>query len=623
MKLKYLTLISFVLSVPMLFEMLGGTLPGHGYTMWALSTPVVFGTGLRFHKSAWAAFKNRNANMDTLISLGTLTAYTYSLYALVAGLAVYFEIAAFLIFFILLGQLLEEISKGRASKAIESLLNLQPQEVVVIIDGEEKKIAITDVNVGDTIKVRPGERLAVDGKVIEGESRVDESMITGESVPVKKRVGDNVIGATVNTNGTLVYEATKIGSDTMLAQIVEMVRRAQTTKAPIQRVADQVSSYFVPLVIILAILTFNVWFVLIGEAFTASLLYAIGVVIIACPCALGIATPTALMVGTSLGAKMGVLIKSGKVLESARGIRYVVFDKTGTLTIGSPVVTDIIGDKKTLEVAAAAEQSSEHPLASAILKKAKQQKLSVSRVTQFKAIEGNGVSAKLASKEIYVGKPRHDNPYGDDFSKLQKQGKTVVAVESAGKVIGIIAIADEPKTHAKAAIERLRKMGLEPIMLTGDNKATAEAIAKQVGITEVIAEVLPQDKLAKVTELQASGKVAFVGDGINDAPALAAADVGIAMGSGTDVAAESGDIVLVKSDVRDVPRALVLSNKTFRKIRQNLFWAFAYNTSAIPVAAGVFASAGLTLNPALAGLAMAFSSLSVVLNSVLLSRTRI
>lgn len=626
MKIRALVLISLILSLPLLAEMVGLHLPGGVYTMWLLATPVVLGAGLRFHKGAWSALKNRNANMDTLISLGTLTAYFYSLYALLAGREVYFEIAAFLIFFILLGQWLEEISKGRASRALEELVNLQPQQAIVVKNGVESKVPLDKVKPGDIIKVRPGERIAVDGEVTEGESSVDESMVTGESMPVTKRPGDQVIGGTINKTGTFSFKATKVGADTMLAQIVEMVRHAQTAQAPIQRVADSISSYFVPAVIILAILTFNAWYVLAGASFITSLLFAVAVVIIACPCALGMATPMALMVGTGRGAKMGILIKSGEVLESARDIRYVVFDKTGTLTIGKPVVTDIIGKdkKRIMALAAAVENASEHPLAAAIVEKTESDGSTPVKVTNFLALEGRGVEAKVDGKQVYVGKPRSkDFKLKQEFQSLQNQGKTVVTVESQDEIIGLIAIADKPKAHAKSAIQQLHRMGLETVMLTGDNRSTAETIAREIGITEVIAEVLPQDKLEKVRQLQTEGRVVFVGDGINDAPALTAADLGIAMGSGTDVAAESGDIVLVKSDLRDVGKALRLSNKTFGRIKLNLFWAFAYNLSAIPVAAGVLAGVGLTLNPALAGLAMAFSSLSVVISSLLLNRTAI
>jgi Cu+-exporting ATPase len=626
MKTRTLTIFSLALSVPLLLEMLGMHLPGGAITMWLLATPVVLGAGRRFHKGAWAALKNHHANMDTLISIGTLTAYLYSVYALLAGREVYFEIAAFLIFFILLGQWFEEISRGRASRAIEALMNLQPQQATVIRNRQEVPTALSEVQTGDVIKVKPGERIAVDGEVTEGGSSVDESMVTGESMPVAKRPDDHVIGGTINGTGTFLFKATKVGSDTMLAQIVEMVRRAQTSRAPIQRIADRISAYFVPAVIILAILTFAAWYTVLDIGFVGSMLFAVAVVIIACPCALGLATPTALMVGTGRGAKAGILIKSGEVLESARDISYVVFDKTGTLTIGKPVVTDIIGDDPDtiLAVAAAAESASEHPLATAILNKAREQNISIPKVTAFKALEGQGVSAECEGEAIYVGKPRsQDFTLATEFKELQEGGKTAVAVERDGRVIGVIAVADKPKEHAAEAVRRLEQMGLKTVMLTGDNRSTAEAIARQIGIREVIAEVLPQDKLEKVRTLQSSGKVAFVGDGINDAPALTQADLGIAMGSGTDVAAESGGIVLVKSDVRDVGRALRLSNHTFRRIKLNLFWAFAYNVSAIPIAAGVFSGLGLRLNPALAGLAMAFSSVSVVLSSLLLGRAKI
>lgn len=626
MRTRTLVLISFFLSVPLLLDMLGLHLPGGMVTMWLLATPVVLGAGRRFHRSAWAALKNHHANMDTLISLGTLTAYFYSVYAVLAGREVYFEIAAFLIFFILLGQWFEEISKGRASRAIEELMNLQPQEATVIKDGKEIMLALNEVQPGDIIKVKPGERIAVDGVVSEGESSVDESMVTGESMPVTKRADDQVIGGTINRSGTFLFKATKVGSDTMLAQIVELVRRAQTSRAPIQRIADQISSFFVPAVMVLAIITFATWYVLLGAGFVGSLLFAVAVVIIACPCALGLATPTALMVGTGRGAKAGILIKSGEVLESARDLTCILFDKTGTLTIGKPVVTDVVGEdpRKILEIAAAVESASEHPLAGAVLEKSWQENIEVPTISDFKALEGRGATARQGGRDVYVGKPRVEAfELQEAFQQLQQAGKTAVTVELDKKIIGVIGIADKPKEHARGVIQELEDMGLKTIMLTGDNKSTAEAVAAQVGIQEVIAEVMPQDKLSKVQALQKSGKVAFVGDGINDAPALTQADLGIAMGSGTDVAAESGGIVLVKSDLRDVVKALRLSQKTFRRIKLNLFWAFAYNISAIPIAAGVFSGLGLRLNPALAGLAMAFSSVSVVLSSLLLTRTKI
>lgn len=624
-------IISLTFTIPLLYDMFGGTLPGGHYTMWALSTPVMIFGGYPFFRGAWSAFKNRFSSMDTLIAVGTLTAYFYSIYALFSHLDVYFEIAALLIVFILLGQLFEELTRSRASNAIEKLAGLQAKEATVYRDGKEFKLPIEDIVVGDIIIVKPGEKVPVDGKITEGSSNIDESMVTGESMPVGKRIGDNVIGATINKTGSFRFEAKKIGSDTLLASIIELVRRAQTSRAPIQRLADQVSAVFVPIVLILAVVTFNIWFVLLSAGLVTSLLYAVAVVVIACPCALGLATPTALMVGTGRGAKLGILIKSGEVLEAARGIKYVVFDKTGTLTEGKPVVTDIVGDAThVLGVASALEALSEHPLAAPILDKAKSQKIPMKKIEHFNAIEGKGAVGKFGKTEVRIGNRRlfedagvSISEYSDNISELQNQGKTVMLVGEGTKLIGLIAVQDKPKATAKQAISTLIDRGFEPIMITGDNQATAQAIARQVGISRVIAEVLPSGKAEQVKSLQESGKVAFVGDGINDAPALAQAQLGIAMGSGTDVAMEAGGIVLVKNNLEDVGRALRLSQKTFARIKLNLFWASIYNVAGIPIAAGVFAGAGLTLSPALAGLAMAFSSVSVVMSSLLLSKSRI
>ncbi|MGH7196370.1 MAG: copper-translocating P-type ATPase [Candidatus Saccharimonadales bacterium] len=631
MKTKHLFLLCVGLTLPLLYTMLGGDLPGGHYTMATLATIVQFYGGARFYRGAWGAFKHRAANMDTLIAVGTSVAYFYSVYALLAGLhEVYFEISALLITFILMGQWFEELTKGRASKAIEKLMDLQAKDATVLRDGKPVKVAVDQIKVGELILVKPGEKVALDGEVVEGRSSIDESMVTGESLPVEKKTGDTVIGATINKTGSFTFKATKVGKDTLLAHIIQLVERAQASRAPIQKFADTISGYFVPIVLILAILTFDMWYVLLDATTLEALLFAVAVVVIACPCALGLATPTALMVGTGRGAKMGIFIKSGEVLEMARDIKYVMFDKTGTITEGKPVVTDIVGEAKALlRVAAALEAASEHPLASAILEKADADGIVTGKVNNFKAVEGKGVSAIYEDKEALIGnRALLDEkgialPYKKEMLGLEKQGKTVMAVTHGSTCIGLIAVQDRPKPHVKEAIAELKSMGLEPAMITGDNEHTARAIAEQVGIKKVVAEVLPSEKAQEVMAFKQRGKVAFVGDGINDAPALAEADLGIAMGSGTDIAIEAGGIVLVRNDVQDVVRALKLSRKTFGRIKLNLFWAFAYNVAGIPIAAGVLAGIGLTLNPAIAGLAMAFSSVSVVTSSLLLNRSRL
>lgn len=632
MKTKHLFFFTLVLTLPLLFTMIGGDLPGGHFTMAVLATIVQFYSGARFYKGAWGAFKHRASNMDTLIAVGTSVAYFYSVYALITGLhEVYFEISALLIMFILMGQWFEELTKGRASRAIEKLLDLQAKDATVLRNGKPVKVSVEDIKIGDLILVKPGEKIAVDGEVIEGHSSIDEAMVTGESIPVEKHAGSTVIGATINKTGSFTFKATKVGGDTLLSQIIELVERAQASRAPIQKFADRVSGYFVPIVLILAILTFDVWFLLLGASVLTALLFAVAVVVITCPCALGLATPTALMVGTGRGAKMGILIKSGEVLEMARDIKYVMFDKTGTITEGKPVVTDVVGSDKPMivEVAASLEAASEHPLASAILEAAKEHKHEPKPVKDFKAVEGKGIIAKLNGKSALIGNRallQDQNialTLDKEMSKLESQGKTVMAVAHGGKLLGLIAVQDQPKAGVAEAITALKKMGLEPAMITGDNEHTARAIAKQVGIKRVVAEVLPSGKAEVVMAFKQRGKVAFVGDGINDAPALAEADLGIAMGSGTDIAIEAGGIVLVKNDINDVVRALRLSRKTFSRIKLNLFWALFYNVAGIPIAAGVLSGVGLVLNPAIAGLAMALSSVSVVTSSLLLGRSRI
>lgn len=626
---------SLILSLPMIAQMIfhplfGFMLPGGDWTPLILTTIIMAVTAVPFWQSAWASFTKHHSNMDTLVAIGTATTYFYSIYAMFTHQSVFFETAAVVVAFIMLGQVFEERMRDSASNAVAKLMDLQAKDAEVIRNGKAQRIPVSEIVVGDHIRVRPGEKIAVDGVIEEGHSTIDESMVTGESMPVEKRAGDRVIGATINSNGTLTFTADKVGGDTMLSQIVEMVKQAQNSHAPIQKLTDKVSDIFVPVVLILAILTFWVWFVLLGSGLATSLIFAVSVVVIACPCALGLATPTALMVGTGRAAKMGILIKNGEVLEAANGIKTVVFDKTGTITNGKPVVTDVIGDEKQiLTIASALEATSEHPLASAVMVAAKERALDVPKAENFKAIEGKGVAATVAGQAAFVGNDKliedHQLPseLAGQVTALQDQAKTVVYVGMGDAIIGLIAIQDAPKTTSKAAIAALKSRGLKTVMLTGDNIRVAKAIAAQVGIDEVIADVLPSDKADHVKALQAHGKVAFAGDGINDAPALTVADVGIAMGSGTDIAIDAGGIVLVKNDLSDVDRALALSKKTFSRIKLNLFWAFIYNVLGIPVAAGIFYALGVTLSPELAGLAMAFSSLSVVTSSVLLNKAKI
>ncbi|WP_334331986.1 copper-translocating P-type ATPase [Companilactobacillus sp. HBUAS59544] len=625
--------VALIFSLPMLVGMIlmpfGIHLPGGAVTQFVFTTIVMAVAARPFIQSAWASFKKHHSNMDTLVAIGTATAYIYSIYAMFTNQSVFFESAAFVVTFVLLGQVFEERMRNNASNAIEKLVDLQAKEAEVMRDGQLVKIPLEEVVTGDLIRVKPGQKIAVDGVITEGSSTIDESMVTGESMPVAKNVGDKVIGSTINSNGTFMFKAEKVGKDTMLSQIVELVKKAQNSHAPIQNLTDKVSEIFVPAVLILSILTFLVWYVFLGATVAQALIFGVSVVVIACPCALGLATPTALMVGTGRGAKMGILIKNGEVLEEVNDVKTVVFDKTGTITKGKPEVTDIVGDENVLAIASAMEESSEHPLAQAILDKAKEKSVTKFDVTQFKAIEGKGVSAKVNGQTAFVGNDKLLNDaeikpeMKDQMIQLQNEAKTVVFVGLDNKIIGLIAIQDAPKETSKEAIATLKARGLKTVMLTGDNERVAKAIADEVGIDSVIADVLPSDKADHVKALQKDGKVAFVGDGINDAPALTMADVGIAMGSGTDIAIESGGIVLMKNDLRDVAKALELSRKTFNRIKLNLFWAFVYNVLGIPVAAGLFFTLGLTLSPELAGLAMAFSSLSVVTSSVLLNKAKI
>lgn len=627
--------ITSIFTVPLVILMIGMSTGGisHQVMRWGTflaTTPIMLVAGVPYIRSAWASFKKHNSNMDTLVALGTLVAYFYSLVALFTGLPVYFESAAFILFFILLGAVFEEKMRKNTSQAVEKLLDLQAKTAEVLRDDVYVQIPLEQVKVGDLIRVRPGEKIAVDGTVLEGETSIDESMVTGESIPVDKSVGDAVIGSTINNSGTIIFRAEKVGSETMLAQIVDFVKKAQTSRAPIQDLTDKISGIFVPAVVILGLLTFWVWFVLLGDSFVTSLLYGVAVLIIACPCALGLATPTALMVGTGRSAKMGILLKNGTVLQEIQKVQTVVFDKTGTLTEGKPVVTDVIGDEReVLSLAASLEDVSQHPLAQAIVNRASELGISLYPVENFQALHGKGVTGIINGKQVLLGNAKlladlaipHD--YQERFDLLEKEAKTVVFLSVDGQLKGLIALQDVPKENAREAIAKLKKRGLRTVMLTGDNVGVAHAIAEQIGIEEVIANVLPEEKAHEIHKLQKNGKLAFVGDGINDAPALSVADVGIAMGSGTDIAIESADLVLTTNNLLGLARAFDMSKKTFNRILLNLFWASIYNLIGIPIAAGVFSVLGLVLNPELAGLAMAFSSVSVLISSLMLNFSKI
>ena len=627
--------ISFILSIPMLIQMFAmpfhWMMPGYNWIAFITTTIIMAISAAPYWSSAWAAFKHHQANMNTLVAVGTSVAYFYSIFAMFTGREVYFESAAFVTVFVLLGDAMEEKMHNNASNALAKLIDLQAKDAEVERNGEFVKVPLDQVKPGDIIRVKPGEKVPVDGVIVDGSTTINESMVTGESMPVTKKKGDEVVGSTINTNGTFTFKATKVGSDTMLAQIVDLVKKAQTSHAPIQNLTDKISNIFVPAVLIIAIITFVIWYVFLGATIVNAMLFAVSVVVIACPCALGLATPTALMVGTARSAKMGVLIKNGEVLEEVSDIDTVVFDKTGTITVGKPQVTDIIGDEnQVLTIAASLEENSEHPLATAIVKKAKLDNIALAAVKNFAAIEGKGVKANYGKQEAFVGSDKllEDIIISQEMKKkaiqLQKEAKTVVYVGLGQDIIGLVAIQDVPKPSSKKAIAELKKRGLRTVMLTGDNQNVAEAIGKEVGIDQVIAGVLPTEKANEIKKLQDAGRVvAFVGDGINDAPALSTANVGIAMGSGTDIAIESGGIVLVQNDLMGVVRALEISKKTFNRIKLNLFWALIYNTIGIPIAAGLFMGLGLTLSPELAGLAMAFSSVSVVTSSLLLNKTKI
>lgn len=629
--LKTSFIISAILSLPlfsaMFFHMAGvDNILSNGWFQLILATPVQFIIGYRFYKGAYNSLRGGGANMDVLVSMGTSAAYFYSIYNLLTGVhEYYFEASAVIITLILLGKTFEAVAKGKTSEAIKKLMGLQPKTARVIRDNQEIEIPIEDLTIGDIVIVKPGERVPVDGIIVEGNSALDESMITGESIPIDKSVGDEVIGATINKFGLFKFQATKIGKDTVLSQIVKLVEDAQGSKAPVQRLADRISGIFVPVVVGIALLTFISFYFI--KDFNTGLINAVAVLVIACPCALGLATPTAIMVGTGKGAENGILIKSGEHLERAHKIDTIIFDKTGTITKGQPEVTDILvfGDmdkKELLKIAASVEKASEHPLGQAIVQKAEQDLLAISTPEEFTAIPGKGLKASFEGKEILIGNRKlmlgnniSIEEEEEKLSKLEAQGKTAMLISVDERLSGIIAVADQIKETSLDAIKKLKNMGLEVYMITGDNERTAKTIAKEVGITNVLADVLPENKADAVERLKKEGKhVGMVGDGINDAPALAAADVGFAIGTGTDVAMEAADITLMRGDLEGVVTAIRLSHRTMKTIKENLFWAFFYNAIGIP-----FAALGL-LNPMLAGAAMAFSSVSVVSNSLRLKK---
>ncbi|HLC39979.1 MAG TPA: heavy metal translocating P-type ATPase [archaeon] len=650
-KLKYVAIFSLVIgSLTALFEYVYMIdwfgIPNYIW-LFLLATPVQFIGGWRFYLGTRDAIKAKQANMDTLIAIGTTAAWVYStIYAFqgilwstifpkvtAGGPEVYFTESGLIIGFILLGKYLEHIVKGKASHAIRKLMDLQPKMATVVRNGKEEQIPVEQVKVDDIIIIKPGEKIPVDGEIVEGYSAIDQSAITGESMPVTKKVGDEVIGATINKSGLIKVKATKVGTETTLSQIVKMVQEAIVSRAPMQRLADKVSSYFVPAVIIISVGSFLFWYFVVGLPFSLALTILIAVLIIACPCALGIATPAAIMIGAGKGAQNGILIKSGEYLEKTYKLDAIIFDKTGTLTKGEPTVTDIVAlssdENDVLQLAAMAEKGSEHPIGEAILKKAEEKKIKISELKGYETVAGKGIKAIYMNKTILVGNRMFMKDNGIDSGKiepqnqkLEEEGKTAVIVSYGEKIMGIIAVADTAKEFSREAVEELKKMKKEVWMITGDNERTAKAVAKQLGIENVMAQVLPQDKAMKVKELQQKRKiVAAVGDGINDAPMLAQADVGIAVGAGTDIAKETGGIVLIKNDLRDVVTSIDLSRKTVRKMKENLFWAFIYNVGLIPIAAGIlYPFLGILLNPIYAAIAMASSSITVVSNSMLLNR---
>ncbi len=641
-KLKILVAFSFSLGIPTLILSIFSPIQFeiNNYILFFLATPVQFIAGWRYYRGTWDALRNRSANMDVLIALGTSAAWVYSTAVTFFGnyipesqRAVYFDASALIIAIILLGKLFEEIARGRASDALRKLMDLQPKKARVVREGKEVEVPVEQVSVDEIVIVRPGEKIPVDGVIIYGQSSVDESMVTGESMPVEKKVDDEVIGATTNRVGMLKIRASKVGSDSTLSQIIKLVEDAQMSRTPIQKLADRVSSYFVPAVVAVSLLSFSAWYFVMGQSFPFSLSIMVAVLIIACPCALGLATPIAIVVGTGKGAENGLLIKGGEHLERSMKLTTVVFDKTGTLTEGKPSVTDIITmggakDELILRLAAGAEKGSEHPIGSAIINKAIAEGIEIPEPADFEAIPGHGIRANVDGYRIILGNRTlmsssniNTTPIEESIVKLEADGKTVMILALNDELNGAIAVADTLKKNSIQAVNALRNMGIKVVMLTGDNRRTATAIGRELGLDRVIAEVMPGGKVDKIKELQEGGDiVAMVGDGINDAPALAQADVGIAVGSGTDVALEAGGIVLIKEDLRDVVASIQLSRKTMSKVKQNLFWAFFYNTMLIPVAAGVLAFTGIILNPIFASVAMGFSSVSVVSNTLLLRR---
>ncbi|ASI84820.1 MULTISPECIES: heavy metal translocating P-type ATPase [Bacillus cereus group] len=641
-------IISFILSFPLLWAMVSHFsftsfiyLPDMLMNPWvqlALATPVQFIIGGQFYVGAYKALRNKSANMDVLVALGTSAAYFYSVYLSIQSIGsskhmtdLYFETSAVLITLIILGKLFEAKAKGRSSEAIKKLMGLQAKTATVVRDGTEIKILIEEVVAGDIVYVKPGEKIPVDGEIVEGKSAIDESMLTGESIPVDKSIGDVVIGSTINKNGFLKVKATKVGRNTALAQIIKVVEEAQGSKAPIQRVADQISGIFVPVVVVIAIITFAVWMIFVTPGdFGGALEKMIAVLVIACPCALGLATPTSIMAGSGRSAEYGILFKGGEHLEATHRLDTVILDKTGTVTNGKPVLTDVIvadgfNENELLRLVGAAERNSEHPLAEAIVEGIKEKKIDIPSSETFEAIPGFGIQSVVEGKHLLIGTRRLMKKFNIDIEEvsksmeaLEREGKTAMLIAIDKEYAGIVAVADTVKDTSKAAIARLKKMGLDVVMITGDNTQTAQAIAKQVGIDHVIAEVLPEGKAEEVKKLQANGKkVAMVGDGINDAPALATANIGMAIGTGTDVAMEAADITLIRGDLNSIADAIFMSKMTIRNIKQNLFWALAYNALGIPIAALGF------LAPWVAGAAMAFSSVSVVLNALRLQRVKL
>jgi len=606
-------------------------------SLFLLATPVQFIAGYRYYRGAFDAAKAKTVNMDTLIVVGTTTAWLYStlvtfLPKLMPSHAVYFDTSALILAVVLIGKYLEEVAEGRASESVRKLIDLQPAVANVIReDGTEEKVPVEKVMLGDKLLIRPGEKIPLDGLVVDGSSFVDESMVTGESIPVTKEKGDQVIGGTINKEGALKIEVTRIGMNTTLNQIVQTVSDAQLSKAPMQRIADRISSYFVPAILSIGVITFLLWHFVFGASIGFSLTAFISVVIVACPCAMGIATPTAILVGASKGAQYGILIKGGDYLEKTRELQAIVFDKTGTLTKGKLAVTDVVGDdqEELLRLAASLENLSEHPVGQAIVSEAKNRKIGLEQPEDFEALPGKGLKGKVKGKSIIIGTQRLIEESNITISKtiqenaenLFSEGKSIIYIADGKQVTGLIAVADELKDNAKAVVKKLQSMNLQVMMITGDNKRTAEAIAKKAGINRYLAEILPDKKAEEIKKLQGEGLiVAMVGDGINDAPALAQADVGVALGSGTDIAVETGGIVLIRNNLMDVVTAIQLSKKTYSKIKQNFAWAFGYNALLIPIAAGVLAPFGIVMNPVLAAAAMAFSSISVVSNSLRLRR---